>query len=199
MVLMALVRGGHITAPGIVDAVASPHDVYRRQCRVGLLHRCWALLILLVGIVEPVSGPAAAAQVFWRNLHPVYGCMLLGFVVSRLYWNLAVPVGQRLLNQRGFSRQLGLNVYLLLYLTIFLRQVMELICVIWQACRSGLGSLGSYWQAPADQVIEAFKQDFGGYVVGGVLSIVLIRAFTIAYYLREDAVAGTRTDRSDSN
>ena len=186
-------------APGIAAAVVSPQDVYRRQRRVGFLHHCWALLILLVGIVGRVYGPAPTAHVFWRNLYPVYGCMLLGFVVSRLYWNLTVPVGQRLLNQRGFSRQLGLNVYLLLYLTILLRQVMELICVIWQACRTGLGSLGGYWQAPADQVIEAFKLDFGGYVVGGVLSIVLIRAFTIAYYLREDAVAGTRTDRSDTN
>ena len=187
-------------APGIAAAVVLPQDAYRRQRRVCFLHHCWAFLILLVGIVGPVYESATTAHVFWRNLHPVYGAMLLGFVVSRLYWNLTVPLGQRLLNQREFSRQLGLNVYLLLYLTIFLRQVMEIICVVWPARRSGLGSLVGYWQAPADQVIEAFKQDFKSYVVGGVLSIVLIRAFTIAYFLRaKDDVAGTHTDRSESN
>ena len=165
----------------IARASRCPGDSCHRQWRAGLLHHCWAAAILLIGIFWPGDWPGDTAFTFWMNLQPAFGLTLLGFVVSCFYWHLAVPRALRQSDMRQFSRQLSRNVYLLLYVTMFLKEMIELIGVTWHDRLYDSGSLESYWQMPTDQVIDAFRHDFRGNIAGGVLAIIVIRLFTAVY------------------
>lgn len=159
-----------------------PVDLCRPQLRAGLFQRILPIIIVLAGIVVPASTlPPRTAFAFWMNLHPVFGLLLLVFVASSFYWHLNVPAPLRRSDIRQFSRRLGRNVYLLLYLVIFIKKMIELIRAAWQDGFLDMGLLKDYLQMPADRVGDAFRQDFQGYIAAGVLAIIVVRVFTATY------------------
>jgi hypothetical protein len=136
-----------------------------------------ALIIVSVGVAglfhDSRHGQAAGILI---NVPALFGLLLCGLVIARFYRRakhspLAVPA-----DIRDFSRQLSRMVYILLYATIGVRQVICIVELNWHGV-SGNGF------GPAE--------DLQVFIVYGLVALAVIRVLAFAIGLR---VAGDAAD-----
>ena len=114
----------------------------RTNCATGS-----AVLAVAVGILD------AAGDL--PSLHPLFGSLLLAFVLSQFYWHARCSPGVRRSDLQEFSRRLVRTVFLLVYLVIFAQEAVAFLAPV----NSGSARPGH----------------LGGYVVCGAAALVTIR------------------------
>ncbi len=175
LIMKAAERGEAMTAD-LRYALASSIDLHRRQRRIKLFHRSLAILIVTAGIVnQSAELPPAAGHLLRMDLLPVFGALLMGLVVSRIYWYVSMSPPACPLDIRQFTRHLSRTVYLLLYVVIFAKEIVDLGNATWHHGTFDFEMLAAYLRMPVEQVSAGFKEEFRGYVVCGVSAIVIIR------------------------
>jgi uncharacterized RDD family membrane protein YckC len=127
--------------------------------------RAWAIfrpplasLVVLVGILGVIHDSWPQPLPHRGNLHVVFGVLLLVCVVVRFYGRMRQNPGMVLADIRLFSRQLAHLVYLLLYVLMSCRLIMDVASA-----------------APRWAILRA-DEDFQSYLACGVLALVTIRA-----------------------
>jgi cytochrome b561 len=125
--------------------------------------RAWALfhfplapLVVLVGILGVIHDSWPGSLPHRGNLHVLFGVLLLVCVVARFYGRMHQTPRMVLADIRPFSRHLARLVYLLLYVLMFCRLIMNVASA-----------------APPGAVLRA-DEDFQSYLGFGVLALVTI-------------------------
>jgi cytochrome b561 len=83
------------------------------------LHRHFALLVLVVGLLGLIADTWTLPLPHRGNLHVLFGALLWAYVLARFYGRLRRSPGMQPDDIRAFSRHLSRLVYLLLYLLAF--------------------------------------------------------------------------------
>jgi hypothetical protein len=127
--------------------------------------RAWALfhsplvpLVVLVGTLGVIRDSWPGSLPHRGNLHVLFGVLLLACVVARFYGRMHQTPRMGLADLRPFSRHLARLVYLLLYVLMFCRLIMDVASA-----------------APPWAILRA-DEDFQSYLGCGVLALVTIRA-----------------------
>jgi cytochrome b561 len=183
LIMKATERSGRAAPADAKGPSTLVDDIYRHRRPVRLFHWSLAILIIAAGILHPFASSVEPTQALWTALPPSFGLLCLGFVISRFYWHIRVSSSTCCSDMRQFSRRLSLNVYLMLYVVIFVKEVVELVDAPWHDGKFDFRLFKAYLQTPDDQVLSEFTAAFGGYVACAVLAIVTIRALT-AFYVR---------------
>ena len=138
-------------------AVDSSAELPRRHREAGMLHGAIAILAVAVGIFDVGGNPAAAiSHGVLQEIHPLFGLLLLAFVISKFYSHERHSPGVRLDELREFSRHVVRTVFLLVYLVVFTKEALVVLGP--QTLRAG--ELGSH---------------LGGYVACGAVALVTVR------------------------
>jgi len=158
----------------------SPPDVPRRRSTIAL-HWSMAILAVSVGVVGLFgdSGPKWL-QLPWLNVQALFGLLLASLVIARFHGR--VKYGPPLLaaDIKTLSRHLSRMVYLLLYLTIGIKQLIALASFV---AHGGGFDFGLFQVASNRGVFEP-TAEFQAFLVYGLLALIIIRMLAAATWLR---------------
>ena len=153
-------------------AVASSAPVHRRPRSTGTLYWAMATCVAAVGILDSGCDAPAMTHGLWKELHPLFGLLLLGWVASLFYRRARSSPAVQPPDLREFSRRISRTVFLLLYTVVFARQIIALFGL---ARPGGAFALKSYLWMPVGQRSCELGSDVGFYVAWGVAALVMIR------------------------
>jgi hypothetical protein len=123
-------------------------------------------LVILVGIFDVLYDAWPGSSPHRDGLHALFGILLWICVVGRFYRRMHQAPLLEIADIRPFSRHLAALVYLLLYVLVFCRMIVD----VWYA-------------APPGAMLRAGK-DLQSYVAYGVLALITIR--TLASYIQRN-------------
>ncbi len=130
-----------------------------RSARAGtVFHFPLAPLVVLVGILGVIHDSWPGSLPHRGNLHVLFGVLLWICVVARFYGRMHQTPRMLLADLRPFTRHLAHLVYLLLYVLMFCRLIMDVASA-----------------APPGAILRA-GEDFQSYLAYGVLALVTIHA-----------------------
>jgi cytochrome b561 len=128
----------------------------RRHRDVGMLHWALAIFAVTVGIFDGGGSSPATSHAFWREVHPLFGLLLLALICSQFYWRSKHSQAARPSDLRVFSRRLVRVVFLLVYIVI-------------------LAKVAPLLLGPASLRTGGVGNHLGGYVTCGAGALVTIR------------------------
>ena len=161
---------------GVIAITQSAASSVELQAR-GRLH--WRLLplALVVGVLGAVCDSRDPVRhSWWVNVHPWFVLSLLGLVLARFYLHVTGAPGVRRSESAEFVRHASRSVYLLLYVVIFARELLNLAGVAWHNGSFDFAFLHSYLRLPIDKAVADVGSDLRGYLACGILALMLIRA-----------------------
>ena len=153
-------------------AVGSSVGAPRRE-RGGVL-LIWAIATFAV-VVGILGTNEVSTHASLKNLHPLFGLLLLGFVISQFSWRALHSPSSRQTDLRAFSRQVSRSVFLLLYVVVFAREIVALVGLTWHDGGFDFRLLKGYLSMPIIQRGGELGSDLGGYVACGVVALIMVR------------------------
>jgi cytochrome b561 len=153
-------------------AVGSSAEATRRRRGAILFFWTIATLAVFVGILDTHDVSTHAS---WKNLHPLFGLLLLAYVISRFYWRPRNSPSVRPPDLRAFSRQVSRSVLLLLYVVIFAREIMGLVGLTWHDGAFDFPLLKAYLSMSISRRGGELRSDLSGYLACGIVALAMVR------------------------
>jgi cytochrome b561 len=154
----------------------------------------FALITVAIGAVGlQGDSPLRRAIESSMNIHAVFGLFLCGVVLCRCQWCARRSRRMRRAGVRELSRHLSHLVYLFLFASIGIRQVVSILNHL------SLGSPVEFWQPEAlmsqgaHGALFNLKDDCQLFLASGVAALIFVRALTLAIWLRSIGVPERRT------
>jgi len=149
-----------------------------RSRRAVALHWSMGILVVSVGVLGLFgdSGPKRI-QAPWLNVQALFGLLLASLVIARFYGR--VKYGPPLLpaDIKKLSRHLSRMVYLLLYLTIGIKQLIVLASFV---AHGGAFDFGLFQLTPDRGIFEP-TAEFQAFLVYGLLALIIIRTLAATW------------------
>ena len=158
------------------------------------LHLSIGMPVALVGILALVhdSWPASVLAP-WINVPTLFGLLLWIMVIARFRVRMKHSSEIRAADLRDLSRQLSRTVYLLLYLIIGAKQVINIVGFLWHGGRFDPGLVHTSDCASHDCPTFAPTTDLQLILIYGLIALIIIRALALWIWLRLADDAGSKT------
>ena len=175
----------------ITQGAASSAELQARGRAKGLHWRLLPLA-LMVGVLGAVCDSRDPVRhSWWVNVHPWFVLLLLGLALAGFYLRVTSAPMVRRSDSAEFVRHASRSIYLLLYVVIFARELLNLVGVAWHNGSFDLPFLHSYLRLPIDVAVAGVGSDLRGYLACGILALMLIRALA-AFHSRSVRVTVPR-------
>jgi cytochrome b561 len=120
----------------------------------------------------------------WINIPSLFGLLLWILIIARFRGRMKHPAAIRAADLRELSRQLSRTVYLLLYLIIGAKQVINMVSIVRHGGSFDPGLIHTADCASHDCPIFAPTTDLQLILIYGLIALLIIRALALCIWLR---------------
>jgi cytochrome b561 len=153
--------------------------------RASAVHWSIGILVALVGVLALAhdSWPAKALA-SWINVSSLFGLLLWTLVIAQFRVRMKHSAEIRAADLRDLSRQLSRTVYLLLYLIVGAKQVINIVGFLWHGGTFEPGLVHAPDCAAQDCPGFTATGDLQLILIDGLIALVIIRVLALWIWLR---------------
>ena len=154
----------------------------------------WTSAILVVGVgilgLWHDSWPSRPAQVFWINIHAVFGLVLFGLVIARLGWRIRHAPPALPADVGALSHRLSRCVHGLLYVLMLAIPILGIVTFIWHGRAFDFGLFQVNPGVRSNHAVFGPTEDIHGYLAYALFALAGLHALAALWhhFVRHDNV-----------
>jgi len=146
----------------------------------------WTSAVLVVGIgtlgLLHDSWPSRPAQVFWINIHSVFGLLLFGLIIARLWWRTSHAPPALPADVGAYSRRLSAYAHGLLYVLLLVIPVFGIVTFIWHGRVFDFGLFQVNPGVRSNHAIFGPTEDIHGYLSYALFALAGLHALAALWH-----------------
>jgi cytochrome b561 len=155
-------------------------------------HWTSAVLVIGIGVLGLLhdSWPSRPTQVFWINIHAVFGLLLFGLIIARLWWRTAHVPPALPADVGAHSRRLSVYAHGLLYVLLLVIPVFGIVTFIWHGRVFDFGLFQVNPGVRSNHAIFGPTEDIHGYLSYALFALAGLHALAALWhhFLQHDTV-----------